>query len=274
MSQFKVLKIKLYQPHAHYRIPFTYRRKHTYPIPPYSTVIGLLCNILGITNYEKKEEPCSNQDCDCDYHKLKDIKISIAGTFESKTTEYTWIRNLSKESHNSRFGSEESRSVSGHVEHPGGQIPNLIDILNDVYLWIYMYHEDKDFLDKIRDSFENPSKRIYPLHLGRAEDWFLINEIKYVDVEVGDVGGNFGRFFWIPRELYVCPESEFKKEFKFEKVGGILYKVPTFYKLINGLRNFSYVEAKLNDGEISLVNLDMELYFDQEEKLPIFLAKL
>ncbi|MEM4314681.1 MAG: CRISPR-associated protein Cas5, partial [Thermoplasmata archaeon] len=82
------LKLKIYQPHAHYRIPFTYQRRHTYPIPPYSTVIGLLCNILGIRNIEGKEEPCMNQNCSCDYHKLKNIKISICGKFESKTTEY------------------------------------------------------------------------------------------------------------------------------------------------------------------------------------------
>ncbi|MCM8806519.1 MAG: type I-B CRISPR-associated protein Cas5b, partial [Candidatus Omnitrophica bacterium] len=165
----KILKLKIYQPHAHYRIPFTYRRRHSYPIPPYSTVIGLLCNILGIRNIEGKEEPCVSQNCFCDYHKLKNIKISICGSFESKSTEYIWFRNLSKESHNNRFGYCRNRYVSGYIEHPGGQMPVLIDILNDVNLWIYFYHEDQDFLEKIKDSFENPQNRIYPLHLGRAE---------------------------------------------------------------------------------------------------------
>ncbi|MGB9677695.1 MAG: CRISPR-associated protein Cas5, partial [Candidatus Ratteibacteria bacterium] len=72
----KVSKLKIYQPQAHYRIPFTYQRKHTYPIPPYSTIIGLLCNVLGIRNYRGEGEPCENQNnCSCNYHKLKKIKI-------------------------------------------------------------------------------------------------------------------------------------------------------------------------------------------------------
>lgn len=48
----QVLKIKIYQPDAHYRIPFSYQRRFTYPIPPYSTVKGLICNVMGIKSSE------------------------------------------------------------------------------------------------------------------------------------------------------------------------------------------------------------------------------
>ncbi|MFZ8847302.1 MAG: type I-B CRISPR-associated protein Cas5b [Candidatus Hydrothermia bacterium] len=264
MESLKILKIKIYQPQAHYRIPFTYQRRHTYPIPPYSTIIGLLCNILGIRNLEGKEEPS-----DQNYHKLKKIKISICGAFESKTTEWTWFRNLSKESHNSRFVYHENRYISGLLEHPGGQIPVLIDILNNVNLWIYLYHEDKNFLENIKDAFSNPKNWIYPLHLGRAEDWIVLEKVDFVEIKISDIGGSFKKFFWISKELWTDNNLQLRNDW-FEKASGLLYKIPTFYKLKNGIRCFEYIDAKLNDGEI----YDLKFYFDEEEKIPVFFANL
>jgi CRISPR-associated protein Cas5t len=274
----KVLKIKIYQPQAHYRMPFTYQRRHTYPIPPYSTVIGLLCNLLGIRNNNGDGEP--NDD---NYLKLKNIKISIAGTFESKTTEYIWLRNLSKESHISRFGSYTNRYVGGHIEHIGGQMPAPTDILNDVRLWIYLYHKDESFLDhkgktfleEIKDSFENPNNRISVLHLGRAEDWIVIEDLKFVELKYRKIGGDFKKFFWIPKDLYLPNNKNINNwEEHYKKIEGIAYRITTYYKLQNGIRNFDYVEVKLNSGELSFCELNMEVLFDEEENLPIFLANL
>jgi len=266
----KVLKLKIYQPQAHYRIPFTYQIRHTYPIPPYSTIIGFLCNVLGIRNYRNEGEPCENQNCNCDYHNLKKIKISISGKFESKTTEYTWFRNLSKDSHNSRFSIPENRYISGHIEHIGGQMPVSIDILNDVKLWIYIYHEEGEFLEKIKQSIENPQNRIYPLHLGRAEDWILIEKLELIEVKETDIGGNFKKFTWIPKGLY----QKENLNFNFEKIEGILYKLTTFYSLKNGIRDFEYIDVKLNEGEIPALKWAIKFYLDEEENTPIFLADL
>jgi len=259
-SKIKVLRIKIYQPQAHYRIPFTYQRRHTYPIPPYSTFIGLLCNILGIKNEKGEGEPCENPKCNCNYHKLKKLKISICGRFESKTTEYTWFRNLSKDSHIGRFGSYENRYVSGHIEHIGGQMPVSIDVLNDVKLWFYLYHEDEEFLEKIKKSFESPKYKIYPLHLGRAEDWIVIEDIKFTNLEKKQM--YYGEVFsWIPKRIY------FDGEFDFGKANGLIYKLPTFYVKTDGKRNFKYEEVKLNDGVIK----DIKFYYDKEEDKPVFL---
>ncbi|WP_340694851.1 type I-B CRISPR-associated protein Cas5b [Hydrogenobacter thermophilus] len=264
----KVLKIKIYQPQAHYRMPFTYQRRHTYPIPPYSTVIGLLCNLLGIRNNTGDGEP--NDD---NYLKLKNIKISIAGTFESKTTEYIWFRNLSKENHVSRFGSYANRYVGGHIEHIGGQMPAPTDILNDVRLWIYLYHEEENFLEKIKNSFENPNDRISVLHLGRAEDWIVIEDLKFVELKYRETGGDFKKFFWIPEDLYL-PYTENKWNEQYQKIEGIAYRITTFYELQDGIRNFDYVEVKLNSGEVSFCESNSGVLLDEEENSPVFLASL
>lgn len=260
----RVLKLKIYQPQAHYRISFAYQRRHTYPLPPYSTIIGFLCNVLGIRNYKNQGEACENLNCQCNYHKLKKIKISICGAFESKTTEYIWFRNLSKDSHNSRFSYPQNRYISGHIEHIGGQIPVLIDILNHVKLWIHLYHEDQEFLEKIKNSIENPQNRIYPLHIGRAEDWIVIEKLEFIEINETNIGGNFKKFIWIPRN----------QNSAFEKIEGILYKLPTFYSLKNGIRDFEYIDAKLNKGEILATKWKIKFYLDKNDNIPVFLADL
>jgi len=262
----RALKLKIYQPQAHYRIPFTYQRRHTYPIPPYSTVKGLLCNVLGIKKgIEKIEEDDNDRDLII-LNKLRKLKIAICGNFESKTSEYTWFRNLSKDSHISRFGYPENRKVSGHIEHPGGQMPVVQDILNDVRLYTYMFHREEDFLTEIKNSFENPVKRTSPLHLGRAEDFIVIEEINFIELSVKDIEGVFNNYFWIPERLYTNSETDFE----FDKVQGLIYRLPTFYTVINGIRNFEYIIAKLNDGDIG----GIKIFYDEEVKLPVFFFDL
>ena len=265
-SKIGSLKIKIYQPQAHYRMPFTYQRRHTYPLPPYSTALGLIANILGIKNLPGQEEPCIREGCDCSYHKLKQIKISICGRFQAKSTEYTWFRNLNRSSHLNRFGSIDNRFVSGHIEHIGGQIPCSVDILNDVQVLVYLYHDDNNFLDEIKQRFENPiSGRFSPLHLGRAEDWIVIKELEKIELEVREINGNYGYFFWIPEKVF-----DEGCNLEFQNIDGLIYNLTTFYRIKDGVRNFDYIRAKLNDGNLG----EVSTYFDSREKAPAFFANL
>ncbi len=273
----KVLRLRIYQPQAHYRIPFTYQRRHTYPIPPYSTVIGFLCNVLGIDD-QKKQENLNGQQVIL-YDELKKIKISIAGNFESKTTEYVWFRNLSKTAHEDRFGYIKNRSVGGHVEHIGGQSPVLMDVLNEVMLVIHLAHEKETFLKLIKSSLENPVRRLEVLHLGRAEDWIVIEELSEVfelsRFTVKRVDANFRHFFWIP-ERVLASDPESSGASTFDGFQGLLYNVPTFWTVADydrtwnrhGQRVFEYIRAKLNDGLIT----GCKFLYDEDSSLPIFLA--
>jgi len=260
-----VLRLRIYQPQAHYRIPFTYQRRHTYPIPSYSTVIGFLCNVLGYGGMPKE------------HNELKKIKISIAGKFLSKTTEYIWFRNLSKEAHTDRFGTIENRSISGHIEHIGGQAPISIDVLDEVRLIIHLAHKEKGFLEDIRSSLENPIRRLDVLHLGRAEDWIVIEELAEIkelsNFKIKRVDANFGYFFWIPEKIHQ-PNSQ--NNIKFEQFEGLLYRLPTFWTVEDfdntlnrhGRRIFDYISAKMSDGMFSRT----VFLFDEDCKIPVFLA--
>jgi CRISPR-associated protein Cas5t len=264
----KVLRIKIYQPTAHYRLPFTYQRRHTYPIPPYSTVIGFFCNLLGIDN--QKDEL---------YLKLKRTRISISGRFGSKITEYIWFRNLSKGAHIGRFGSVNNREINGHVEHIGGQSPMSIDTLNDVRLTIHLAYEGEDnFLEFVKSEIENPVNRLEPLHIGRAEDWIAIEELSEIfdssKLVYDRQDGNYKNFFWIP-ETFVGGNDEHTSNSSFD---GLLYNMPTFvtikdYEITHnrhGVREFETKRTKLNDG----LFINQPFLFDKEVKLPVFLGVL
>ncbi len=262
----KILRLKIYQPQAHYRIPFTYQRRHTYPIPPYSTLIGFLINLLGIID----------QNSDEYQNGIANLKISIAGNFKSKSTEMIWFRNLSTDAHKSRFNYVENRFWGGHIEHIGGQSQMWIDILNDVNLVIYLYHQNEDFLKKINEAIRNPSNRLEVLHLGRSEDWIVFIDLPvFLDeskIAFRRDDKNYKHFFWIPEKIFQLNSYQIN----FDNFDGITYNLPVFSKIENyqntfnknGKRKFTFVRTKLNDGVI----IKTKILLDIEIGLPIFLG--
>ncbi len=65
----KVLKLEIYQETACYKKPFAFKVTETYPLPPYSTVSGMIHKIIGAEEYVPME-------------------ISIQGDYESIFTSY------------------------------------------------------------------------------------------------------------------------------------------------------------------------------------------
>ena len=263
-----LLRIKIYQPQAHYRIPFTYQRRHTYPLPPYSTVIGLLINLLGI---DDQRNPL--------FAELKKLKLSIAGYFANKITEYVWFRNLSLKKHVERFGSVENRYTGGHIDHIGGQSPIPIDVLHDVHLIIYVAHENVEFIFHLKNAFNNPQNRLEIIHIGRAEDWIVLEDEPSI-VEPGVISflqrnANYHHFFWIPQKIWLG-DTNAKNGFNFDSINGLMYNLTTFWDVVDfdktysrhGERNFNYIPAKLNDGLLKGCNF----LIDEEQSSPIFLA--
>jgi len=269
----KALRLKIYQPTAHYRIPFTFSRRHTYPIPPYSTVIGLICNVLGIEDQENEK-----------FKKLKNnLSLAIYGKYEFLNREYTWFRSLEKDKHINRFGSPENRFFNQQPEHPGGQIPTRIDVLENVRLLIYVKHEDVEFLNEIKNAFENPKGRINPIHLGRAEDIVVFEEVLIVNIndEKRSLHGKLKNydFAWlvdpIRGEEYL--EEDLKnndyKEF-FNKIQGSYHLITSFYKNKIGRRDFEYIPVKLFEGGSFPFYFGKPFEFKFDEDIPLFFAKI
>lgn len=257
----RAIRIKIYQPTAHYRIPFTYQRRHTYPIPPYSTVIGFLCNMLGVLD----------QSCEI-YQELRNCKVGISGRFEEKLTEYIWFRNLNKKAHEKYFGDISIREKNGEIDHIGGQSPMSVDVLENMHLNIHIASEKQDFLEALLKNLKEPKNRLEVMHIGRAEDWLVYENIEYVELQKGQQDKNYNNFFWIPQYAYTSDNIHFD----FDNIEGLFFNLPVFSTIKdyektfdrNGERSFEYMRTKLNDGAI----VGMEYLFDGE--LPVFLADL
>ncbi|MDW8417731.1 MAG: CRISPR-associated protein Cas5, partial [Bacteroidia bacterium] len=123
-----VLRLELYQPSAHYRLPYAYQRRLTYPLPPYSTILGFLQNLVSDHISIK---PYLNGNSEIATLPLKGI--GVAGHFHSKAVEYTWMRSFASKSGNTR-----RYEIYGFPEHPGQQIPVKVDTLERVELVIYL----------------------------------------------------------------------------------------------------------------------------------------
>lgn len=240
LDSVEVVRIKLHQPDVNYRMPFAFQSRFTYPIPPIATVKGLICNLLGIKD---EESP--------DYNNLFDgFFLAIYGEYESIIKERIWLRNISKESHINRYNDYSNRSLDHQVQHVGGIIPANIYVLHNLNLILYIYHENKDFLKSIYSAFTNPVNRNGIIHLGRAEDWLVINEVKTIEIKSG-YARKIPYFSWIPDTKYtkqdLIPENY--QDF-FESLNGNLNKLPTFYRITkdNQRQFYKYVVSKLFEG--------------------------
>ena len=140
----KAVKLKLYQNMVNYKVPTSFQLKESYPLPPYSTVIGMVHSL-------------------CDFKEYKPMKISISGNYFSK------VNNL--------YTRHEFNNSDNVIKGPA-----TIELLVDVNLTIHIIPEDQseEFLNMIFEAFKYP--REYP-SLGRREDIVLIKDVKIVDVE-------------------------------------------------------------------------------------------
>ncbi|AEG14216.1 CRISPR-associated protein Cas5 family [Desulfofundulus kuznetsovii DSM 6115] len=275
------LRLCFKAPTAHYRIPFTYKVRHSYPIPPYSTVIGLLCNILG----EEGTIACFLG---------QPFGLYIVGRYQTLTREYTWLRNLEPKSHYKRFLSKDSRHSGQVAEHPGGQSPVVLDVLNEVETTVYLAHPDCDVLARLQENLFRPGRWINHLHLGRAEDWVVPEGVGCITLfpssEVDPAWTvDRGYYFWLPHpeETWELGEWGDRQEYTelFGKIMGSPQLVCTLYRKVKvrnekgkswGIRNFNHVRAKLCRGQIPLVQFGSlpRVMVDPEFMLPVFPAHI
>ena len=129
---------------VNYRVPTSFQLKESYPLPPYSTVIGMVHSL-------------------CNFKEYKPMKISVCGNYFSKV--------------NDLYTRHEFNNSDDVIKGPA-----MVELLVDVKLTIHIIPEDQseEFLNMIFEAFKYP--REYP-SLGRREDIVLIKDVKIVDVE-------------------------------------------------------------------------------------------
>lgn len=136
----KILKMKIFQESACYKKPFAFKVAETYPLPPYSTVIGMFHKIIGANPGE--------------YYPMN---ISIQGDYESIFSNYQNLRMFK--------GKDKVTSM-----------PRNVHQLLNVNLVLHMQAAD-EVVDKIYENILNGNETFT---LGRNEDLVRIDEVKII----------------------------------------------------------------------------------------------
>ncbi|RYL93715.1 type I-B CRISPR-associated protein Cas5b [Sporolactobacillus sp. THM19-2] len=156
----KAIRIKIYQNLVNYMQPASFQLKETYPLPPYSTVSGMIHRV-------------------CRYKEYHPMKISIQGDYYSKVndlnTRYEFAAaTYEPKRHTFRLHSRKDNRDYGLIRGV-----TTTELLTDVHLIIHLIPQQEDF-DQIYHALLKPSEY---LSLGRREDIVRIDEVKRVNVE-------------------------------------------------------------------------------------------
>lgn len=137
----KILKLKIYQETACYKKPFANKVAETYPLPPYSTIIGMFHKVLQAKSGE-----------------YFPMNISVQGEYESIFSNYQNLRMYK--------GKEKVTAM-----------PRNVHQLLNVNLIIHVQADD-EIIEKI---YRNVINGIETITLGRNEDLVRIDSIKILN---------------------------------------------------------------------------------------------
>lgn len=136
----KYLKMKLFQETACYKKPFAFKVAETYPLPPYSTVIGMLHKILEAKSGE-----------------YFPMNISIQGNYESIFSNYQNLRMFK--------GKDNVTSM-----------PRNVHQLLNIDLVIHVQADD----EIIQSLYDNITSGKVSFTLGRNEDMVRVDDVNII----------------------------------------------------------------------------------------------
>lgn len=142
----QAIKIKCFQNMVNYKRQGFNEIWQSYPLPPYSSIIGMIHKVCGFTKYEE-------------------MYISVQG--ESANSHYGLFTKYS-------FNKKESSLKDASFRGIGSA-----ELLIDLFLIIHIYTEDEKLLKDICDKLNKPE--IYP-SLGLHEDILIINTVELIDI--------------------------------------------------------------------------------------------
>ena len=240
----KVIRLKLNQVLASYRKPTSFGIKETYPLPPYSTLIGMIHFACGFLEYV-------------------DMDISIQGTYNSKINEQYTRYEFKPDFYDK---SRHSIKIDGEKNSTGlTRGLAYIELLTDVNLVIHIKSEEKN-LQTIYENLINPKEY---LSLGRREDLVRIDEVKFVEIveKKTDTRLYFENDIFIPSSIMENLEDKINKH-------GTIYNIGKVYDIdtksnTRKWRNKIDVMHVTKGAEMSS-QVCMMLDDSNNEKLPVF----
>lgn len=152
----QAIKLIVSQQTANYRVPVSHEFRETYPLPPYSTIIGMVHYLCNFTKYHPMD-------------------VSVQGDSASSTsdffTRYEFKSGMKFDPARHQLNAEGfgiSRGI-GHTQ-----------LLVNVHLVLHIVPKDQSEVQTIYEALKYP--REYP-SIGRREDLALFESVKVVDVK-------------------------------------------------------------------------------------------
>lgn len=208
----KAIRVKLKQDMVNYKKPSSFQLKETYPLPPYSTVIGMVHSLCGFKEYN-------------------DMKISVIGKYTSKVNDlYT------RYEFNNGKAYEAARHQLKVGEYGISRGVSTAELLVDVELLIHIIPINQDLVEDIANALMHPAE--YP-SLGRREDIAIIDEVKVVRITEEKINNTVRLDEYLGKEYAAyIPIKEIEKirlKNKAEgvSISGTRYKLNKNYELVN-----------------------------------------
>lgn len=246
---------ELYQPYAQYRNPFTFYYAQTFPLPPKSTVVGMLQN-------------ATQRYYDMNFWNLK---VSIHGGFESVFWNYQQLikgyPEIEIDKERPLLVVEQETKKGKKAEIKKGKKPKLPlynegikaqrtpvhqqELFNG-HLHIFI-RGDKSLLDEIYFSLEKPKK---VLSLGRSEDIAFIRNLLLLDGSK-ITHREAEKSLWLTFPTYIRKEIKLndgtRKEFPIRAQKYPIYSIPTFVAFYNDnipIKNKAEINKKKTERKV------------------------
>lgn len=195
----KALRLRLYQQTACYKKPFAFKVSETYPLPPHSTVKGMLHAALETKSFIP-------------------MRISVQGTYDTLATDYQthyfFKTDKTEEFALTADGLGIKREMSDITT-----MPIYMHMLYDIQLLIHV-HADDEVLDKLEHILTTGTTH---LSLGRWEDLVRIDECEIVTLRECEEEPTLSYNAFVPMNN-ITDENHFP------------YKLNWKYRIMNGVR--------------------------------------
>lgn len=220
----KVLRLQLYQQTACYKKPFAFKVSETYPLPPYSTVKGMLHALLKANSFIP-------------------MKISIQGKYDTLVTDYQTHYFYKKDKMTELAITMDGLGIQQKQENIT-TMPMYTHMLHDVNLIIHI-QADKEVLEQLYQKIQSLSSH---LSLGRWEDLVQIEQCQLVEIKECKDEPVLAYNAYVPQSML-------------GEMTYFPYQLNWTYRIVNGVRAWNrikvgYVEAGSPIDEFDNVLID------------------
>lgn len=201
----QTLRLELYQETACYKKPMAFKVGETYPLPPYSTVKGMLHSLIDTTSFIP-------------------MRLSVQGNYDCQLVDYQTHYFFKKKDVN-EFPIVLDGTSCNYEFTNMTKMPLYTHLLYNVFLLIHV-EADEEIIQKIIAAIENGKS----LSLGRWEDLVRIENYQIVEVKEEKIRkNNFPAF---------VPVTSIHR-----RISYIPYHLNWKYEIKNGVRTWEKIKT-------------------------------